>query len=161
MKILRVASTHGLALALGFALGVYWLPIHIAPASVDAAEVHQAVGPVLYRGRFQRDLPGSDWLHWGEGELLVGRGHIGLIGELAPGPDYRLYLSPIPVADEGGFLRGRDAMVQVAPIRSFGNFVVAVPESIDLDRYGTVVVWCEAFGQFISSADYRAPEPSR
>lgn len=39
--------------------------------------------------------------------------------------------------------------------RTFKNFLVAVPESVHRARYDTVVVWCEAFGQFISAARYR------
>lgn len=30
-----------------------------------------------------------------------------------------------------------------------------MPEEVDPARYNTVVVWCEAFSQFITAAQYR------
>lgn len=46
-------------------------------------------------------------------------------------------------------------MVRVGDVRTFDNFVVPVPAAIDVDGYNTVIVWCEAFGQFITAAKYR------
>lgn len=46
-------------------------------------------------------------------------------------------------------------MVRVGDVNTFENFVVAVPESIDLTKYTAVIVWCETFGQFITAAKYR------
>jgi hypothetical protein len=40
-------------------------------------------------------------------------------------------------------------------VRTFENFVVPVPASIDVAHYDTVIVWCESFGQFITAARYR------
>jgi len=77
------------------------------------------------------------------------------MGEIAPGPDYKLYLSPAFVEDESQFLAVRDQMVRVGDVRTFRNFVVEVPESIDPSGYTTAIVWCEAFGEFISAALYR------
>ena len=41
------------------------------------------------------------------------------------------------------------------PRNTFENFVVAVPDGIDVAKYDTVLVWCERFGQFITAAKYR------
>ena len=46
-------------------------------------------------------------------------------------------------------------MVRVGDVKTFENFVVAVPASIDLRKYTAVIVWCETFGQFITAAKYR------
>jgi hypothetical protein len=40
-------------------------------------------------------------------------------------------------------------------VKTFENFVVRLPEGTDIERYDTVVVWCETFSMFISSARYR------
>jgi len=40
-------------------------------------------------------------------------------------------------------------------VKTFDNFIVAVPDSVDIARYNTVVIWCEAFSQFITAAKYR------
>ena len=76
-------------------------------------------------------------------------------GRIAPGPDYRLYLSPEFVETEAAFLALKPAMVQLGPVKTFENFVVSVPEGVDPSEYNTVIVWCEAFGEFITSAQYR------
>ena len=77
------------------------------------------------------------------------------MGELAPGPDYKLYLSPAFVETEAEFKRLKPSMVRVADIKTFKNFVVPVPESVNPARFNTVVIWCESFGQFITAAQYR------
>ncbi|MGD9833820.1 MAG: DM13 domain-containing protein, partial [Piscinibacter sp.] len=102
-----------------------------------------------------RDLEDSDALHWGEGVVSVGARSIGLVGELAPGPDYKLYLSPEFVETEAEFMRLKASMVRVGDVKTFKNFLVAVPESVDIAQYNTVIIWCEAFGQFITAAQYR------
>jgi hypothetical protein len=108
-----------------------------------------------YQGEFQRDLKGSDFFHWGEGKLFVGKSVISLQGELAPGPDYKLYLSPEYVEDEAEFNRHRKDMVRVGDIRTFSNFAVQVPQHIDPSRYKVAIVWCESFGEFITAARYQ------
>lgn len=147
--------THGVALALGFGLGIYLLPILTAPPAPTAAAATSAAGDALFTGRFRRDLRGSDLLHWGEGNVSVGRRHIVLVGKLAPGPDYKLYLSPGFVETEADFARLKPRMVRVGDVRTFENFVVPVPDGIDVSAYDTVIVWCESFSQFISAARYR------
>jgi|GEM_PF-5335680 len=49
--------THGVALAIGFFLGIYTLPILIAPPGPDTAEIEAASGNVLFTGRFDPKLP--------------------------------------------------------------------------------------------------------
>jgi hypothetical protein len=45
--------------------------------------------------------------------------------------------------------------VQVAPIKAFRNFAVDVPDDIDVSAYKAVLIWCEAFSQFITAAELR------
>jgi hypothetical protein len=155
MKKLILVVTHLLAVALGFGLGIYALPILIAPAGPSQAEVAAQASSARYRGEFRRDLKDSDALHWGEGKVFVGPQAVILEGELAPGPDYKLYLSPEFVETEAEFHRLRPAMVRVGDVKTFRNFVVPLPQSVDPNRYDTVIVWCETFGQFITAAKYR------
>lgn len=155
IKRLLLLASHGLCLAAGFALGIYFLPILTAPAPPSAADIAAQAGQAVYSGRFRRELMDSDLLHWGEGQVSVGRNSIALQGRLAPGPDYKLYLSPEFVETEADFWRVKPRMVRVGEVKTFENFLVAVPEAIDVARYDTVIVWCEAFGQFITAAKYR------
>ena len=155
MRKLLLFASHAAALAVGFGLGVYLLPILVAPSGPTTAEVGAQAQASDFKGQFRRDLKDSDALHWGEGTVSVSSRSIGLVGELAPGPDYKLYLSPEFIETEAEFKRVKPRMARVADVKTFKNFLVPVPESIDPARYNTVVVWCEAFGQFISAARYR------
>jgi len=149
------AATHGVALLLGVSIGVYVLPILTAPDPPSKDEVASHVGQALYTTQFHRNLADSDFLHWGEATVSVGRNSIVFAGRLAPGPDYKLYLSPEFVETEADFVRLKAQMVRVDDVRGFGDLIVPVPPSIDVTRFTTVIVWCESFGQFITSARYR------
>jgi len=155
MKKLVLLGTHLLALAIGFAAGIYTLPLLIAPAAPSVAQVQQAARDALFRGTFRRDLKDSDALHWGEGTVTVGRTAIALEGELAPGPDYKLYLSPTFVETEADFERLKPTMLRVGDVKTFRNFVVPLPAGVDPAAYSAVIVWCETFRQFITAARYR------
>ena len=152
---LLLLASHAVALAAGFALGVYFLPILTAPPAPTSTEVQSAAAKASFTGTFRRDLKDSDALHWGEGTVSVGPAAITLAGKLAPGPDYKLYLSPEFVETEADFLRLKAKMVRVGDVRTFENFVVPVPAGIDPAAYTSVIVWCESFGQFITAAKYR------
>lgn len=154
-KLLLLALTHTLAAAVGFALGIYALPILIAPPAPSVEEVAAQGTAARHEGHFRRDLKDSDALHWGEGKVSIGAEAIVFEGELAPGPDYKLYLSPEFVETEADFLRLKARMVRVGDVRTFRNFVVPVPASVNPSDYSSVIVWCETFNQFITAARYR------
>ncbi|HYF41440.1 MAG TPA: DM13 domain-containing protein [Ramlibacter sp.] len=154
-KSLLLASTHLAAFVLGFGLGVYLLPIIAAPPAPSEAQVRAAASGASYRGAFVRTLKGSDPLHWGEGDVTVGPKAVTLQGRLAPGPAYRLYLVPEFVETGADFLRVKGASLAVGDVKTFENFVVPLPEGAAPERFAAVVVWCEAFSQFITAARYR------
>ena len=154
-KLVLLIATHVAALVVGFAAGVYALPILTAPAAPSVDEVTSASRQAMFTGQFRKDLKDSDFLHWGEGTVTVGPQSVTLMGSLAPGPDYKLYLSPEFVEAEADFIRLKARMVRIADVRTFKNFVVRIPDSIDVSSYNTVIVWCESFGQFITAAKYQ------
>jgi hypothetical protein len=140
---------------LGFVIGIYALPIIIAPPSPSETEIEAMSLQAVYTAEFSRDRKSSDALHWGEGKVSIGESYITLMGELAPGPDYKLYLSPEFVETEAEFEQLKSSMALVGDVKTFENFAVTVAPSIDLLQFNTVVVWCETFGEFITSAKYR------
>src|SRR5215510_14651242 len=154
-RVLILLATHLLALGVGFALGVYTLPILTAPQSLDKAALQATASSALFKGRFDRNLKGSDFLHWGEGDVRVLPDRIAHEGRLAPGPDYKLYLAPAFVDTKEGFLKIKDQSRRIGDVKSFDGFLIDVPPGVDVKAYTTVVVWCEAFSQFISAARYR------
>ena len=109
----------------------------------------------LFQAELTRDLRGSDFLHWGEGTISLTETQIVHVGELAPGPDYKLYLVKEFVEHEDEFLPIKADAVQVGDVKTFGGFIVDVPEAVDVSQYTTVLVWCEAFSEFITAAKYR------
>jgi len=63
MKRLLLLATHIIALAIGFALGVYFLPILTAPASPDQAMLEEQAQSAMFSAEFTRDLRQPDGDH--------------------------------------------------------------------------------------------------
>lgn len=154
-KIALLLVSHGLVAALGFAGGIYALPILTAPPAPSIQSVSQVSANSMYQAQFVRQLQDSDLLHWGDGTVSLGPEQISFIGALSPGPDFKLYLSPRFVETEVEFERLKPEMIQVGDVRTFDNFIVPLSADINLADYTTVIVWCESFGQFITAAKYR------
>lgn len=148
-------ATHCAVAAAGFGAGIYALPILTAPPAPSESEIQAMAIQAKYTAEFRRDLKDSDVLHWGEGTVSIGSRSITLMGKLAPGPDYKLYLSPNFVETEADFNRLKGNMVLVGDVNTFENFAVNVPLGIELSEFNSVIVWCESFGEFITSAKYR------
>lgn len=155
MRFLFRLASYLLVFALGFAAGIYALPILTAPPAPNNAEIQAVNLQAKYTAQFRRELIGSDFFHWGDGVVRVSDKAITLQGELAPGPDYKLYLVPRFVETENAFLSIKDQSQLIGDVKTFKNFMVDVPAGTDIEAYNTVLVWCETFGEFISAAQYR------
>jgi hypothetical protein len=144
-----------MALPLGFGLGVYYLPILVASDGASQAQVATAKSQAMIQATFRKDLRGSDGFHWGEGTLHLsqegGQYFFTLDGRVSPGPDYKLYLTPSYAETEAEFLAIKARSVRVGDITGFDNFRLDVPMSIDPTQYPAVIIWCERFGEFITS----------
>lgn len=157
MKATFRLITHGLMLLLGFGLGLYALPILIQPPVPEPEFLQTSAENPRFSGTFTRDLKGSDFLHWGEGTISVTDTQIVHIGDLAPGPDYRLYLIPQKAENEAEFLAIKDNSELIGRVDTFSGFVIDIPGNVNAEDYVGVLIWCEAFGEFITSAIYRQP----
>ncbi len=153
-KLITLVFTHSGVFVAGFALGIYLLPILIAPESPATQEVELVAANHEYQGQFIKDLRGSDAFHWGEGTLTIGQDSVSFSGELAPGPDYQLYLSPQFVETEADFARVKPQMIKIGPINTFDRFLLNLPEGVDPEDYSAAIVWCESFGEFITATNY-------
>lgn len=155
LRWIVLSVSHAAVLAIGFALGVYFLPILTAPSSPDRAVLAEAAQAAEFRATFNRDLKGSDFLHWGEGDVSLTPREIAHEGRLSPGPDFKLYLVNEFVEDEEQFLRIKGDARLIGDVKTFDGFLVDVPQDVDVGAYSTVVVWCEAFSEFITAAQYQ------
>lgn len=138
-----------------FAAGIYVLPILTASEGASAVELQVAAENARHTGRFERGLPGSDALHWADGKLTVTDTSIAFEGDIAPGPDYKIYLVPEFVDTKASFLAIKARAARVGDLRTFGNFVVPLPDDVNPAQYTSVVIWCERFSKFISAARYQ------
>lgn len=145
-----------IGIAAGFALGVYTLPILVEwLGNTDNASTVQIFSETDPVGQFDRNSPGSDALHWGEGKLRVTSGKLVFEDDvkLAPGPDYRVYMTKKFVDNRDDFKRIKASAIEVAKLKTFsGPLSFELPADLNTDQYDNVVVWCEAFSMYIASA---------
>jgi len=52
-------------------------------------------------------------------------------------------------------LAAKSQALQIAPIKAYKNFSIEVPDGLDITEYDAVIIWCEAFSAFITSASIR------
>jgi len=154
-KIILLISSYIIVFVLGLGLGIYLLPILTAPKSVNIDKIIKLEKNALYKTVFVRDLKGSDLFHWGEADVSISKNEIIVNGSIAPGPDYKLYLTKEFTEQEEEFLSIKDNSRYVAEVKTFKNFVITVPEDIDINDYNTIVIWCESFSEFITAAKYK------
>ena len=140
----------GFGVALGFFLFPYVFPPPKASDELTASEKTSIVAT----GTFIHADP-NDPVHYGKGKVTLYRKtlflHEGF--EVGPGPKYHVYLVPkeqIRTSDDV-----KDTMfVDLGRLKSFkGSQKFAVPNGMDLNKFSSVVIWCEAFGVLISPAD--------
>jgi hypothetical protein len=155
LKLIRFLLTHGIALGLGVALGIYLLPILTAPEAPSKAELAASSQQAMFSANFTRELEGSDFLHWGEGQVSISNRQVSFSGTLAPGPDYQLYLMPQLVQTEEAFVAIKERSAKIGPVKTFDRFILDIPAGVNPADYRAVIVWCESFGEFITAASYR------
>lgn len=148
-------ASHGFVLCLGFALGIYLLPILTAPPAPKQEVLPQAAESAMFSADSTRELRGSDLLHWGEGKISLTPEQIVHEGRLSPGPDYKLYLVKEFVEHEDEFLPVKETAQLIGDIKSFEGFILDVPQGVDISEYTTALIWCEAFSEFITAAKYQ------
>jgi len=138
----------------GFALGIFVYP-YIFLADIVATERvdDKSAGKIVATGMFIHANP-RDPIHYGKGKLTVYQDLVHLNGdfEVGPGPKFHVYLVPetnvIPSTNVA-----RTMFVDLGRLKAFkGSQNYPVPAGVDLEKYGSVVIWCEQFGVLISPA---------
>ena len=142
----------GFGVALGFFLFPYVFPP--PPATEQITEADR--GALIATGNFIHANP-SDPLHYGSGKVSVYERALFLEPdfEVGPGPKYHVYLVPKESIRQSSDVKDT-AHVDLGRLRSFqGSQRFAIPADIDLRKYQSVVIWCEAFSVLISPADLK------
>lgn len=116
----------------------------------------------LKSGFFDRDAIGSDQAHHGTGTVEIHQqaDKLYLIFrddfDVTNGPDYKIYLTPKAGVDtEEKFLAVKSNSIRVDDLDQFSGYQsYEISNWADqLSQVRSVVIWCEAFSEFISSAD--------
>ncbi|MEC7706152.1 MAG: DM13 domain-containing protein, partial [Pseudomonadota bacterium] len=50
------------------------------------------------------------------------------------------------------FLDVKNQILQIAPVKVLKNFLLDMPNSVSVDDYDAMIIWCEQFSAFITSA---------
>ena len=143
-----------LGTAAGFALGIFIYP-YVFLADIVATDKVENPGSrkVVAGGAFIHANPG-DPIHYGKGKVTAYQGlvHLESDFEVGPGPKFHVYLVPeksvLPSTNVA-----RTMFVDLGRLKAFkGSQNYPVPAGVDLEKYGSVVIWCEQFGMLISPA---------
>jgi hypothetical protein len=151
-KILIFFIGGGLGAGIGFAAGIFVYPyIFLA----DQVAMDPALsGKVVARGTFIH-ADKNDPVHYGSGKVTVYGDALRLQAdfEVGPGPKFHVYLVPKAMVRNSGDVK--DTMyVDLGRLRAFkGAQNYRIPKGVDLSKFKSVVIWCEAFGVLISPAD--------
>jgi hypothetical protein len=145
--------------ALGVVLGFFLFPFVFAPPAATESLSEADRSRLVARGRFIH-VNASDPIHWGRGTVSVYERTVFLERdfEVGPGPVYHVYLVPTPRVRREADVT--DSMhVDLGRLRAFqGSQRYEVPAGVDLERYASVVIWCQRFGVLISPADLGPPQ---
>ena len=117
----------------------------------------------LKSGEFNPDAEGSDKVHrgWGSLEIIEVGGDKKIVFsddfKVTNGPAYRLYLSKEKnIETEEEFSKVKDDSFQVSSVKQFsGSQIYDIDKNINIDEINSVVIWCESFSEFITSAELR------
>ncbi len=153
-----------LGVAFGGALGIFLYPYLFPPPPAMEELAESEKTDKIAEGTFIHADP-SDPVHYGKGRVTVYRRTLFLHDdfEVGPGPKFHVYLVPkAPIRASSDISGDPGAMyVDLGRLRSFkGSQKFPIPAELDLARFKSVVIWCEAFGVLISPADLQ-PAASR
>jgi hypothetical protein len=138
----------------GFALGIFVYPYIFLSDIVAKEKVENpASRKVVARGTFIHANP-ADPIHHGKGKVTVYQDlvHLESDFEVGPGPKFHVYLVPEPNVVPSTNV-ARTMFVDLGRLKAFkGSQNYPVPPGTTLDKYPSVVIWCEQFGVLISPA---------
>jgi len=144
--------------AFGVALGFFIFPYVFPPPPATETLTEADRGTRLVAaGTFIHANP-SDPVHYGKGRVSVYERTVFLEPdfEVGPGPKFHVYL--VPKASIRANADMKDVMfVDLGRLRSFkGSQRYAIPAGVDLAKYPSLIIWCEAFSVLISPADLKS-----
>jgi Electron transfer DM13 len=146
--------------AFGIAVGFFIFPYLFPPPPAAESLTEADRSRLVASGTFIHANP-SDPVHWGRGKVSVYERTVFLESDfkVGAGPKYHVYLVPkAQVRNEADV--NSATPVDLGRLRSFeGSQRYPIPNSVKLDDYKSVVIWCEQFSVLISPADLARAGP--
>jgi len=142
-----------LGVAAGFAGGIFVYPYIFLAGQVAMDAPVSPDKTIAARGTFIHANP-SDPVHYGKGRVTVYNDTVRLESdfEVGPGPKFHVYLVPKTDIKASSDVKGT-MFVDLGRLRAFkGAQNFRIPAGVDLKKFRSVVIWCEAFGVLISPA---------
>jgi len=156
MKRLAITFLIGglLGIGLGFAAGIFVYPYAFLADIVAKEEIANAEAKkVVATGKFIHANP-SDPIHYGKGSVTVYDDvvHLSSDFEVGPGPKFHVYLVPLDTVTPSTEVT-KTMYVDLGRLRAFkGSQNFAIPAGLALEKYKSVIIWCEHFSVLISPA---------
>jgi hypothetical protein len=140
----------------GFAGGIFVFPYLFPPPPLNEVVDSKTSSEIVATGSFIHANP-SDPVHYGKGRVSVYPKllHLEADFEVGPGPKFHVYLVPdsnitpqTPVQET--------MFVDLGRLKAFaGGQNYPIPDGVDLDKYRSVVIWCEQFDVLVSLASLK------
>ena len=140
----------------GVGIGFFVFPFVFPPPAASDTLTTEELTAVIARGQFIHANK-MDPVHYGSGGVTVLQQTVFLESDfdVGPGPKFHVYLVPKRSIRRSADVKDTD-FIDLGRLRSFkGSQKYAVPETINLTEYQSVVIWCAAFGVLISPADLK------
>ena len=147
---------------LGVGLGFFFFPFVFPPPPAAERLTEAERGSPVATGTFIHANP-SDPVHYGRGKVSVFQSAVFLEPdfEVGPGPAFHVYLVPKASIRNAADVKG-EMYVDLGGLRAFkGSQRYAIPAGVDLKKFPSVVIWCEAFSVLISPADLSFAQAAR
>ncbi len=138
----------------GVALGFFFFPFVFPPPPANESLSEADRSALVATGIFIHANP-SDPVHYGKGKVRVYERAVFLESdfEVGPGPAFHVYLVPKPTIRANADLK-EQMYVDLGGLRAFkGSQRYPIPAGVDLKKYPSVIIWCQAFSVLISPAD--------
>ncbi len=143
-----------LGTAFGIVVGIFVFPYLFPPPPADETLRIDAGQKLVAEGMFIHANP-KDPIHYGKGKVSVYKHNVFLHDdfEVGPGPKFHVYLVPAAIIRQSDVVSS-SMFVDLGRLRAFkGSQNYRIPDGLDLEKFTSIVIWCEQFKVLISPAD--------
>ncbi len=151
-----IAGLLGFLIGLSMMLVIY--PFIFSPPVLNEKISNIETKTVVATGEFIHPNP-RDFIHYGQGTVSVYRSNkqyeifLNKNFKVGPGPAFHVFLSDAKNIKTNNHFQ-HSKKYDLGKLKSFqGSQVYVIPSQVDMSKIHSVVVWCVAFSQLITSAN--------